>query len=87
MARAQGIKAGLLRIITFWPFPKNTIRTLVDNVKAVIVPEMNLGMLRLEVERAAMRRDVQLHGVNNVGGVPIEPQHIMDKILEVHRGL
>lgn len=87
LARAEGIKVGLFRIITFWPFPKYTIRSLVDNVKAVIVPEMNLGMLRLEVERAAMRRDVQLHGVNCVGGAPIEPQQIMDKILEVHRGL
>lgn len=86
-ARAEGIKAGLMRIITFWPFPTATIRTLVDNVKAVIVPEMNMGMLRGEVERAAMRRDVKLHGVNCVGGVPIEPQQVLDKIREVHRGL
>ncbi len=86
-ARSEGIKAGMLRIITFWPFPKNTIRSLVDNVRAVIVPEMNLGMLRLEVERAAMRRDVQLTGVNCVGGAPIEPHQVLDKIREVYRGL
>ncbi|MBK6911425.1 MAG: 2-oxoacid:acceptor oxidoreductase subunit alpha [bacterium] len=87
IARAEGIKAGLMRIVTFWPFPYGTVRTLVDNVRAVIVPEMNMGMLRGEVERAAMRRDVQLHGVNRVGGVPIEPQQVLDKIREVHRGL
>jgi len=87
IARAEGIKAGLMRIITFWPFPTETIRTLVDKVRAVIVPEMNMGMLRGEVERAAMRRDVKLHGVNCVGGVPIEPQQVLDKIREVHRGL
>jgi len=87
IARAEGIKAGLMRIITFWPFPTATVRELVDNVRAVIVPEMNMGMLRGEVERAAMRRDVQLHGVNCVGGVPIEPQQVIDKIREVYRGL
>ncbi len=38
---------------------------------------MNMGMLRGEVERAAMRRDVPLIGVNKVGGTPIEPGHIM----------
>ncbi|MCB9367411.1 MAG: 2-oxoacid:acceptor oxidoreductase subunit alpha [Calditrichaeota bacterium] len=86
-ARKEGIKVGLMRIITFWPFPKDTIRALVDNVKAVIVPEMNMGMLRMEVERAAMRRDVSLHGVNRVGGVPIEPKDVLEKIREVHRGL
>ncbi|NUO19919.1 2-oxoacid:acceptor oxidoreductase subunit alpha [bacterium] len=87
LARSEGIKAGMLRVITFWPFPKETIRSLVDRVSAVIVPEMNMGMLRSEVERAAMRRDVQLLGVNCVGGVPIEPQLILDKIREVKRGL
>ncbi|MCL4306501.1 2-oxoacid:acceptor oxidoreductase subunit alpha [bacterium] len=86
-ARAEGIKAGLMRIITFWPFPKDTVRALTDRVKAVIVPEMNMGMLRMEVERSAMRRDVSLFGVNRVGGVPIEPQNVLDKIREVHRGL
>lgn len=86
-ARAGGIKAGLMRIITFWPFPTETVRDLVDKVKAVIVPEMNMGMLRGEVERSAMRRDVKLHGINCVGGAPIEPQQIIDKIREVNNGL
>ncbi len=86
-ARAKGIKVGMFRPITFWPFPTNTVRDLVDRVKAVVVPEMNMGMLRSEVERAAMRRDVKLIGVNMVGGVPIEPQEILTAIEEAHHGL
>jgi 2-oxoglutarate ferredoxin oxidoreductase subunit alpha len=86
-ARKQGIKVGSFRLLTFWPFPTARVRKLVDDVKAVIVPEMNMGMLRGEVERAAMRRDVQLVGVNRMGGVPIEPQEILDAIMEVKRGL
>jgi len=87
LARQEGIKAGLMRVITFWPFPTTTVRDLVDRVRAVIVPEMNMGMLRGEVERSAMRRDVRLHGVNCVGGAPIDPQQVLEKIREVHRGL
>ena len=74
----------MFRLITFWPFPTKTIRALVDRVKAVIVPEMNMGMLRGEVERAAMRRDVQLIGVNRVGGTPIEPGDLGQAIEEVY---
>ena len=85
-ARAKGIKAGLFRPITFWPFPTNTVRDLVDRVRAVVVPEMNMGMLKSEVERAAMRRDVKLIGVNVVGGVAIEPHEVMNAIEEAHRG-
>ena len=84
-ARAKGIKAGMLRIVTFWPFPVETIRKLVDRVKACVVPEMNMGMLKLEVEKSAMRRDVKIIGVNVVGGIPIEPQLILNAIEEADR--
>lgn len=86
-ARAKGLRVGMFRLITFWPFPTQTIRNLVDRVKAVVVPEMNMGMLRQEVERAAMRRDVRLHGINMVGGAPIDPEHIMKVIEEVQRDI
>ncbi|RPH93565.1 2-oxoacid:acceptor oxidoreductase subunit alpha [candidate division KSB1 bacterium] len=87
LAREKGIKVGMFRIITFWPFPVSPLRDLVDRVKAVVVPEMNMGMLRLQVEKSAMRRDVPLLGVNVVGGIPILPELILDAIEEAHRGL
>lgn len=86
-ARAKGIKVGMFRIVTYWPFPVDSLRMLIDRVKAVVVPEMNMGMLRLQVEKSAMRRDVPLMGVNVVGGIPILPEEILKVIEEAHRGL
>jgi 2-oxoglutarate ferredoxin oxidoreductase subunit alpha len=86
-ARAKGIKVGMFRVITFWPFPVETVRQLVDRVSACIVPEMNMGMLRLQVEKSAMRRDVQLTGINVVGGVAISPQQILDVIEKAHQSI
>jgi 2-oxoglutarate/2-oxoacid ferredoxin oxidoreductase subunit alpha len=85
-AREKGIKVGIFRLVTFWPFPVETVRKLVDRVKAVVVPEMNMGMLSLQVEKSAMRRDVKILGVNIVGGISIEPQLILNAIEEAQRG-
>ncbi|MHB0884319.1 MAG: 2-oxoacid:acceptor oxidoreductase subunit alpha [Bacillota bacterium] len=52
-ARAQGIKAGLLRLITLWPFADEAVREVADKARVLIVPEMNLGQMSREVERAA----------------------------------
>jgi len=81
-ARKLGIKAGLLRAITLWPFPDHKIHALAQQVKAFIVPEVNLGQMILEVERAA-HKDMPIVGVNRVGGVPIAPYEILDKIKEI----
>jgi 2-oxoglutarate ferredoxin oxidoreductase subunit alpha len=86
-ARAKGIKVGIFRIITFWPFPVETVRRLTDRVKAVVVPEMNLGMLSLQVEKSAMRRELRIIGVQVTGGVPVEPQQILSAIEEAHHGV
>jgi 2-oxoglutarate ferredoxin oxidoreductase subunit alpha len=51
--RAGGRKAGLLRLITLWPFPEEQIRELAQRVKALIVPEINYGQMVYEVERCA----------------------------------
>ncbi|MFC2087825.1 2-oxoacid:acceptor oxidoreductase subunit alpha, partial [Bacteroidota bacterium] len=53
LARAQGIKAGLLRLITVWPFPEERILKLAKQVKVIIVPEINNGQIVREVERSA----------------------------------
>ncbi len=81
-AREQGIKVGLFRPITVWPFPLEAIRAYRKQIKAAIVPEMNLGQMRGEVEKA-LGPDIPVYGVNAVGGVPIEPPEIMNKIMEV----
>ncbi|MFH1141694.1 MAG: 2-oxoacid:acceptor oxidoreductase subunit alpha, partial [Chloroflexota bacterium] len=53
MARAQGIKVGMLRPVVIWPFPEKRIRELAKNVRAFVVPELNYGQIYYEVERCA----------------------------------
>lgn len=82
VAREQGIKAGMFRIKTFWPFPDKQIRALSTRVKAFITPEMNLGMCTLEVQRCA-EGNTPIHGIFRVDGEPINPEQILAKINEV----
>jgi 2-oxoglutarate ferredoxin oxidoreductase subunit alpha len=83
-ARKQGIRAGLFRPITVWPFPTEALREYNYKVRTAVVPEMNLGQMRLEVERT-FGPQTPVHGVNAVGGAPIEPEPIIQKIKEVNK--
>jgi len=53
LGRDRGLKIGKFRLITAWPFPDEHIRRLALHGKALVVPELNLGQLVREVERAA----------------------------------
>ena len=81
-AREEGIKAGILRPLTLWPFPEKRIAELAGKVKKIIVAEMNLGMMIREVERAVAGK-VPVEGVLQSNGQPIEPPTILSKIKEV----
>jgi 2-oxoglutarate ferredoxin oxidoreductase subunit alpha len=81
-ARKRGIKAGLFRIITYWPFPERQIRALGQRVKALITPEMNLGMTLHEVRRCVEGR-APVSGIFRVDGEPINPGQILARIQEV----
>ena len=52
MARAEGLKVGKLRLITAWPFPAAPLVALTPNASAFVVPELNLGQMVHEVQRA-----------------------------------
>jgi 2-oxoglutarate ferredoxin oxidoreductase subunit alpha len=56
--RSKGIKIGLLRLITIWPFPDGAVEAVAEKVDRIIVPEMNYGQLVREVERSAGKRKV-----------------------------
>lgn len=79
LARELGIKVGLFRPITLWPFPEDQVRDLAGRVRTIIVPEMNMGQLVLEVERAVRGR-CEVVPLNKVGGIPIDPPEILDAI-------
>jgi 2-oxoglutarate ferredoxin oxidoreductase subunit alpha len=82
VAREQGIKAGMFRIKTFWPFPDKQIKALAQKAKGFIVPEMNLGMASLEIERNVQGKAPVL-SIGRVDGEPINPDQILAKIKEV----
>jgi len=83
-ARSKGLKVGMLRPLTLWPFPEAIVRKLGKQVKAIVVPECNLGQMLYEVERVA-RCQGPVVGVHRLGGVPIYPGEILDKLEEVAR--
>ncbi len=82
VAREQGIKAGMFRIKTFWPFPDKQIKALASRIKGIVIPEMNLGMCSIELERCAQGK-VPVLGIFRVDGEPINPDQIVEKIKEV----
>lgn len=81
-ARQLGIRAGLFRPITIWPFADGAVRDLAGRVRAIIVPEMNLGQLAGEVERAVAGRTA-VHRLNRVDSELITPAEILAAIEEV----
>jgi 2-oxoglutarate ferredoxin oxidoreductase subunit alpha len=84
-AEKRGTKIGFARLRTLWPFPEKIIRTLAENAKAIIVPEMNLKQLFYEVERVACCR-AKIIPLNKIGGGElITPEELLAKILEAKK--
>ncbi|WP_409200913.1 3-methyl-2-oxobutanoate dehydrogenase subunit VorB [Methanobrevibacter sp. DSM 116169] len=82
IAREKGIKIGLLRPITLFPFPKKEIKQLADkNVKFISV-EMSNGQLLEDIQLAALRKE-DTYLVNRMGGNLIEIKDILEKVYEV----
>lgn len=77
-AREKGIKAGLLRLITLWPFPEKRVAQLAEQTKAIVVPEMNCGQMVLEVERKAKETPVAF--LSKLGEEPHTPLEILEEI-------
>jgi len=75
-ARARGLKVSSLVIQTLWPSPVRAITSAMNGVSRVIVPEMNMGQYRLEIERLAPS-DVKVIGVNKMDTTLISPNEIL----------
>jgi 2-oxoglutarate ferredoxin oxidoreductase subunit alpha len=80
-ARNLSIKAGLLRLITVWPFPEEQIRQLARRVKKMITVEINLGQICLEVQRCAGGR-IPVTLVGHAGGTIISPERVVAELKE-----
>ena len=82
IARESGIKVGLMRPVTLWPFPERKMKELAGQVSHVLVPEMNAGQLILEIERLCPDA-VTVSGINRFDGESIHPGEILAKIEEI----
>ncbi len=81
-AREQGIKVGMIRPITLWPFPKKVLAAAADKVKAFISVELNMGQMVEDVE-LAIRCKKPVYLCTRVGGMIHSPEEILEKIKEV----
>lgn len=83
LLRAEGIKAGMMRPQIIWPFPKLPVEDMLEQVSLVVVPEMNVGQVRKEVERLAHNVSGGIHGINVLDPRFITAEQIADKVMEL----
>ena len=85
MARAKGVKAGLIRPITLWPFPSKVLEVAADKVKGFVCVEMSMGQMIEDVKLATKcKKPVTL--CNRVGGMIPSPEQVLEKIIEADKG-
>jgi 2-oxoglutarate ferredoxin oxidoreductase subunit alpha len=81
-ARERGIKAGLLQLITLWPFPRRHLEPLLRQVRAALVPELNMGQMSREVKRINQGM-TRVDTLNRIDGNLITPDEIMERLLKM----
>lgn len=84
-ARSEGIKVGLIRPITLWPFPKEVLRKAADQVKSFISVELNMGQMIEDIRLATeCKRPVTL--CNRSGGMIPSPDQVLESIRKAQKG-
>ena len=85
-ARKEGIKAGLIRPITLWPFPKKVLKQAAEQVKAFVSVELNMGQMIEDIKLATeCTRPVSL--CNRTGGMIPSPDQVLDSIRKAQKGV
>ena len=84
-AREKGIKVGMIRPITLWPFPKDALKKAASKVKAFLSVELNMGQMVDDVKLAInCSKPVYFYG--RTGGVIMTPDEVLNKITEIEKG-
>jgi 2-oxoglutarate ferredoxin oxidoreductase subunit alpha len=81
-ARSQGLKAGLFKVITIWPFPRRLLEPHLRKVRAVLVPELNMGQVSREVKRINQGL-TRVETLNRIDGKLITPGEILERLLKL----
>ena len=85
-ARSEGVKVGLIRPITLWPFPKKALRQAAEQVKAFVSLELNMGQMIDDIRLATeCTRPVSL--CNRTGGMIPSPDQVLESIREAAKGV
>lgn len=82
-ARDRGIRVGLLRPITLWPYPEARLRELSKQVEAILVVEMNAGQMLQDVQRVVADR-APIRFLGRLGGVIPMPEEILKALDAIH---
>jgi 2-oxoglutarate ferredoxin oxidoreductase subunit alpha len=85
MARKQGIKAGLIRPITLWPFPEKFIKKHVGHAKAFLSVEMNMGQM-VEDVKMVVANQKPVHFYGRTGGIVPTPKEVLEQIVKINGG-
>ncbi|WP_301396532.1 3-methyl-2-oxobutanoate dehydrogenase subunit VorB [uncultured Duncaniella sp.] len=81
-AREEGIKVGILRPITLWPFPSEEIKRLSKKVKAILVVELNAGQM-IEDVRLSLEDRVPVHHYGRMGGIVMDPSDVLGALKNI----
>ena len=84
-ARKQGIKVGMIRPITLWPFPKKPFEEAAKHVKQIISVELSMGQMIEDVKLASQCK-VPVSLCNRVGGMIVTPEQVLDAIKKANGG-
>lgn len=76
-ARAEGVKIGLIRPITLWPFPSDEIKRIAANAKGILTVELNAGQM-IEDVRLAVECRIPVHHFGRMGGIVPNPGEVLD---------
>ena len=82
-AREHGVKAGLLQLVTLFPFPRRYVEKVLNQCRAVLVPEMNIGQISREVKRVHINGS-RVETLNRVDGRLITPREIGDCLIKMY---
>jgi 2-oxoglutarate ferredoxin oxidoreductase subunit alpha len=81
-ARQRGIRAGLLQLVTLFPFPRHSVEDVLRRCRVVLVPEMNMGQISREVKRVN-QTDARVDTYNRIDGQLITPEEIYDQLIKM----
>jgi len=81
-ARQQGIRAGMLQLITLFPFPRSQVVPVLKQCRAVLVPEMNMGQISREVQRVNQNYCAVVKH-NRVDGQFITPDELFARLIKL----